>query len=188
MKKLLLPLLILGFSALLNQALSQKMYMKVDAPGYTFEGTSTDQGYEHQIIVESFSEGLTGCSGVNSSVAGACKTSLNAFSMITPLSFATIDFKSAMVQGKTLTAVNVVMVKTGGATSLAFYKIHMENVTIASVQEGGSAGGGEPSISVSLSPMKIAWQVLTQDITGGPGNTSSYGWDFGKNSPFNYSF
>lgn len=193
MKKLLLPLLILGISGLFNQASSQKIFMKVNASGYTFEGTSMVRGYEHQISVQSFSDGLVGCSGGNSNMSsgtsGGCKTSLTDFSMIIPLSLATIDFKSAMLQGKILSDVDMVQVASGANGSLfESYKIHMENVTITSIQDGGSAGGGNPFISVTLSPTKIAWEVLTQNSTGGPGNTSSYGWDFAKNSPFNYHF
>lgn len=190
MKKFRYSLLILSLLFFATEAICQgPMYMKVTAPGFNFNGGVTDVGYEHQIKVFSFSDGLQGCAtnSSGSAGAGACKTSLSAFQTIIPLSLAAIDFRSAMLQGKLLNTVDFVVTKSG-ETSMAYYKIHMENVLISSIQEGGSPGGDYGTISLALTPTRIAWQVITQSETGTTGPTSSYGWDFSKNASFNYSF
>jgi type VI secretion system secreted protein Hcp len=190
MKKLHYSLFILPLLFFATEALSQgRMYMKVSAPGFTFNGGVTDAGYLKQISVDSYSDGLQGCATTSTGMAPtACKTSLSPFQAIIPLSLAVIDFRSAMLQGKLLTTVDFVATKSSGGISMAYYKIHMENVLISSVQEGGSGGGEIGTISLALTPAKIAWQVITQSATGAPGTTSSYGWDFSKNAPFNYKF
>lgn len=191
MKKLHYALLILPLLFFATQALSQgHMYMKVSTPGFNFNGGVTDIGYQKQISVYSFSDGLQGCAATSlgSAGAGACKTSLSAFQTIIPLSLAAIDFRSAMLQGKLLNTVDFVATRSAGGISWAYYKIHMENVAISSLQEGGSEGESVFTISLALAPVKIAWQVITQNVTGGPATTSSYGWDFSKNTPFNYKF
>jgi len=191
MKKLLYSFLILPLLVFSNHAISQdKMFMKVSAPGYNFNGGVTDVGYQNQIEVFSFSDGMQGCAttSLGSSAAAACKTSPTSFQFITSLSLATIDFRSAMLQGKVLNSVDFVVTKSSGGAQMVYYKIHMENVLISSLQEGGAQGGGNPSISISLSPTRIAWEVITQSTTGATGPSSSYGWDFSKNTVFNYTF
>ena len=162
--------------------------MKVTAPGYSFNGSVKVAGYQNQIEVFSFSDGLQGCTSNSASVGaiGVCKPSFSGFNMIIPLSPAVTDFRSAMLQSKFLTAIDVVLVKTSGEGVNAYYKIHMENVSVDAIQEG--AASESPTISVGLKPAKIAWQVISQNADGSPGPASSFGWDFSKNAAFNYSF
>jgi type VI protein secretion system component Hcp len=162
--------------------------MKVTAAGYKFNGGVTVAGYENQIQVLSFSDGLQGCtlSVQGGGGTGACKTSFSGFDIMIPLSSAVIDFRSAMLQGKVLNAINVAFVKKTDEKANAYYKIHMENILVSSIQEG--AGDESPVISISLSPAKIAWQVFSQKADGSPGPVSSFGWDFTKSTGFNYSF
>lgn len=186
MKKLHYSLLILPLLFFATQALSQShMYMKVIASGYSFNGGVTDAGYQNQISVFSYADGLQGCGTTSTSTTsvGGCKTSLSPFQAIIPLSLATIDFRSAMLQGKILSSVELVVTRSSGETSLAYYKIQMQNVSISSVQEGASNGETVQTISVSLIPTKIIWTLISQTATGAPGTTSSYGWDFSKNAP-----
>ncbi len=187
MKKLHYSLLILPLLFFATRALSQtNMYMRVIASGYNFNGGVTDVLYHDQISVFSYSDGLQGCgtTSTSSTSVGGCKTSLSPFQAIIPLSLATIDFRSAMLQGKILSDVQLVLTKSSGGTSFAFYKIDMQNVSISSVQEGASNGETIQTISLSLIPTRIRWTLISQTASGGPGITSSYGWDFSKNAPF----
>ena len=191
MKKLLFSLLVLPLLGLSNHALSQttKTFMKVSSSGYAFNGGVTVMGYENQIGVYSYSDGIQGCTSISAGAmagSGACKPSFSPFSMLIALSSAVTDFRSAMLQGKLLNSIDVVQVKTAGGGSTAYYKIHMENVSVSSIQEGSA--DESPTISISLNPVKIAWQVITQNADGSPGPASSYGWDFSKNNAFNYHF
>lgn len=188
MKKLLFSAF--TFLALIcsNMAFSQGIntYMKVTAPGYDFDGGITTIGSVKQIELLSFSDGITGC-GTGGVISSKCKPSFSDFSFMIYLSLAVTDFKSAFIQGKILTSVDVTMVKSGG-TPLTFYKLHMENVAVTSIQEGGAQGGGIPTLSLSMSYGKIAWQVTTQDATGNAGPASSFGWDVAAQKVFNYAF
>ena len=190
MKKLFfapLMLLLLIFS---NHAFTQAVhtYMKVTASGYNFNGGVTVAAYEKQIEVFSFSDGLQGCTttSTNLGATAACKPSFSGFEMIIPLTLAVNDFRSVMLQGKLLSTVDLAMVKTSGGIPNAFYKIHMENVSVTAIQEGASSEN--PTISVGLNPTKIAWQVITQNADGSAGPGSSFGWDLSRNTTFNYSF
>ena len=187
MKKILYAFLI--FQALLfsSNAFSQSgdIFLKVVAPGYSFDGGATNAGYQRQIEVYSFSDGIIGCtvSGVK-----ACVSAYGDFNFMTKMTRAVIDFMSVQVQNKPVTSADLSWVVSGEVPFVS-YKVHMEDVKVLSVQESGSSGGDNaPTVSVSLRPSRIAWSVNTQNANGTPGTPSVFGWDFAKNIAFNYVF
>lgn len=188
MKKILYALLICQALFISTNAFSQAdIYLKVTAAGFDFNGGATASGYVNAIELFSFSDGLSGCA-----VSGkTCVTTTSAFNFMTRLTYATTDFRSVMLQGRTIASADMYWVTSNGETKFETYIIHMEDIKVSSVQESASTGGDVmPTVSVSVQPTRIAWKVVTlNNQTGQPNNTvSTYGWDFAKNTPFTYNF
>jgi type VI protein secretion system component Hcp len=100
---------------------------------------------------------------------------------------ATIPLFTASASAKVIPFADVTTIKSG--TTLEFYKIHFENITVVSVQESGSSGGDtRPTVSVSLSFSRIAWQYTIQSTTGGEDEKVTGGWDFVLGKPFSFTF
>ena len=73
-----------------------------------------------------------------------------------------------------------------GTASFDYYNIHMEDVTITSVQQAGSSE--TPTISMTFSAKKIAWQYTVEKADGSAGTKTKTGWDFSTNTEWNYVF
>jgi type VI protein secretion system component Hcp len=183
MRKVLYAFLIFQALFFSTNAFSQGMFLKVQLTGYDFNGGALQQGYLNQVEVASYSDGISGCAVVGTK---ACVSATAGFNFMTLLSNATIDFKSVQLQNKIITSADLTLLHSNTNGVDAFYKIHMEDVRVVSVQE--SACGERPAVSVSLQPARIAWQVISQTATGQPGPVSSYGWDFKANAAFSYTF
>ena len=94
---------------------------------------------------------------------------------------ATVSFKKLLTSGTSLTSVDVYFIKPG-TPALTYYRIHMEDVVVESVQESGSSEA--PVFAVSLMPKRIAW--LYRKTSGATPTT--YGWDIALNTAWNYVF
>lgn len=185
MRKFLFLLLILPvlFFSVSSQAQSVQTFLKATLAGFDFSGTSTAAGYPNQNEVLSFSDGTQSCAVATSK---ACVPTYSGFNFMMESNNAVTSFKSAQLQGKIITSVDVVMVRTTADGPLEFFKIHMENVRVVTINEGASSE--PPFVSLSLQPARIAWKTTIQAANGSAGPSNSYGWDFAANVPFNYAF
>jgi type VI protein secretion system component Hcp len=184
MRKIFYSLLVLPvlFFSVTVYAQGTQTFLKATATGFNFNGTSTQAGYENQNEISSFSNGIQSCAVSTK----ACASTFTGFSFTIQSNNAVTAFKAAQLQGKLITSVDLVMVKFSNEGPLEFYKIHMENVKVVNISEGAS--GEAPVISILLQPTKVAWKTTVQNNIGGAGASSSYGWDFAMNVPFNYAF
>jgi type VI protein secretion system component Hcp len=89
-----------------------------------------------------------------------------------------------MVNGTKLTSIDLTYIKNTGAATIEFYKMHMENVTITSIQESGSSE--IPTYSASFAADKVAWQDTIIKGDGTAGAKASYGWDILNNVEWLY--
>ena len=142
-------------------------------------GGSALKGHENEIEVLSYSEGEKVCPGCS-------KAAVSDYNFTTEMSACTISFKRLLLTGKKLTTVDIAYIKQG-ATPFVFFKIHMEKVLVSSQQDGGSTYG-VPTVSVSFTADKIAWQRIAQAADGSVGTKLSYGWDVVSNLPWTYVF
>lgn len=162
-----------------SNALAQTSVVMKAMDGTTkLNGGSIVAGHLNEIDLYSYSQGEANCVGCN-------KPQISSFNIMINLSPATISFKKLLLNGTKLTSVDVAYIKSG-TTAFTYYKIHMENVTVESVQESGSSEA--PIFSVSLTPDRIAWQQINQNASGGIGPKTSYGWDIITNTEWLYSF
>ena len=168
---------------------AQEMFLKVEAGGQgpysgLFDGESDIRGHEREIIVMSYSHGIAGCPPGSS--ISACKSSFSGLNIMIEMTKSLINFKHFAATGKIVQSVDFVIRKTGDSP-FDFYKIRMEGVTINSVQESGSNGGGKPMISVELSATKIAYLYIVQGEAGQVVEKFSFGWDIAQNKAWTYT-
>lgn len=102
---------------------------------------------------------------------------------------ATIPLKLAVASGKLIPSADMTLIKPTGTGPIEFLKLHLENITVVTVQESGSTGGdSSPTVSVSLSYARIAWEYTVQSTTGGADTKVTGGWDLVLAKPFVYTF
>lgn len=147
----------------------------LDNNSIKLNGGSTISKHLGEIDVLSYSQGEQFCTGCS-------KPDISSLSVMIGLSPATISFKKLLLSGTKLISVDITYIK-GGTTPVEYYKIHMENVAVESVQESGSSE--EPYFSISLAPEKIAWQQIK---TAGTNTKTSEGWDIINNVEWVYPF
>lgn len=165
-----------AFTFTFSNAISQNSVVMKALSGTTkLNGGSTVAGHLGEIDVLSNSQGENNCATCN-------KPDISDFNFLMTLNPASIAFKKLLLTGTRLTSVDITFIK-GGTTPLEYYKIHMEDVAVSSFQE--SASTDIPTISISLTPSRIAW---LQNKTAGTSGKSSYGWDIVNNVEWIYAF
>jgi len=143
-------------------------------------GESTVAGHTGEIDVLSYSQGQVYCDQCT-------KAEISDFNFMTTFTGATIAFKRLTLSGTKLTSVDVTFMRPGTAAPFTLLKMHMENVIVSSEQESGSGGGdSRPTVSVSLTADRIAWQYTLQKSDGTAGTKTSYGWDVTNNVPWTF--
>ena len=194
MKKVFLSFLLLTTLGFCQKVLAQS-HIFIKAVGATgmgangeFDGGSSVRGHENEIEAYAYSDALAGCAqAARNTGNSACKVSDSPFSISIPLSFAVNSFRYNLLNGRVLTSVDMDITKSTGDGSVSIYRVHMENVLVSSLSEGGSSGD-KPTFNIDLVPQKIAWQIVAQKDDGSAGASFAYGWDFSTNRAFNYNF
>lgn len=162
------------------------IFMKAMDGTTKLNGGSTQEKHVDEIEVLSNSLGLQTCVTCNVSGGGGVgKPTISSFNVMIDISAATISLKRLLLIGKPLTSVDVSYLKRG-ATPFTYYKIHMEDVFVESVQE--SASSESPIFAVSLVPRRIAWQRIGQNPDGSAGKKIDVGWDQTTNELWTYLF
>jgi len=176
MRKVIYLFFALALTFICSNTFAQtEVVMKALDGATKLNGGSTVAGHVNEIDVLSNSHGEDYCNT-------CIKPSFSDLSFLISLSPATISFKKLLLNGTKLTSVDITYIKQG-TTPFEYYKIHMENVIVESVQE--SASSEIPTIAVSFAPDKIAWQQIK---TAGTQLKSSYGWDIINNTEWLYAF
>ncbi len=139
-------------------------------------GGSTVAGHVGEIDIYSYSQGENLC-------VGCGRATFSDLNVLMSLNAAVTTFKKLLVNGTKLTSVDITYVKAG-TTPVEYYKMHLENVSVETLQESGS--NEIPTISISFSPEKIAWQNTVIKSDGTAGAKSSYGWDILNNVEWLY--
>ena len=168
MRKIIYLLLVTTFSLFSTKTFTQSttMFIKaLDNNGVLLDGGSTTAGHLKEIESLSYSVGVVRCKD--------CQPQVADYNIMMVLNPATINLNQISLKGLHLQSVDVTYHKT--AATFDYYKIHMEDVIVESVQESGSSE--TPTISVSFLPAKIAWQFTAQKGDGTAGTKTKGGWD-----------
>jgi type VI secretion system secreted protein Hcp len=150
------------------------------------QGESTLSGHANEIDILSYSQGISSCNQVSSGSTknSTCKPIASEMNFMMVFDKSTIQLKNAITSGKIIPSADFTYIKLG-ETPFEYYKVHMENINVVSIQESGSSE--KPTVSLSLAFSRIAWQYTMQDPnTGGPGEVTKGGWDFVGAKAFNY--
>jgi len=151
----------------------------LDNNGVVINGGSTVPGHlkEFQTFSESFG------------VSGACSTcvaDISSYNIMTRFANGTITLYQLSLSGLHLQSVDVTFHRS--ANTFDFYKVHMEDVIVESVQESGSTGGDStPTVSISFRPTRIAWLFTATASDGTSASTKTKaGWDNFNKIPWSY--
>ena len=185
-----LLLVCLGF---FSQVHAQGIFIKAMAPaggdyGGLIKGGSKKDKHANEIEAYSYSSGIAGCTpSFSKGGLQACKPSVGSVNFLMPLSPGVNQLKYFLLTGTPLVSADFVFEKRSGESSVVYYKVHMENIVVVTVQE--SAGGGEtPTISVEFAPSRIAWATYEQKEDGSTVLANSLGFNLATNSIWNYIF
>lgn len=160
--------------------MSVEIFLKLDG----IDGESEKKGAEAWIEVFSFSNGASNPSSVAFGTgSGAGKVDLSSLSLQKQLDKSSPKLFLNCCNGTHVAKGSMVVREaTGGDTTQIYYQYDMTEVFIDSISWGGSAGGGKPSESISLSAKSLTVTYWPQDSTGKVGNKIVAGWDVSKNT------
>ena len=152
------------------------------------QGESTITGFENQIEATAYSNAIAGCqSTVSGSGGGACKTSIGSLAFTMKINRSVIPLKYFATNGLTLPSVDISFRSNNADGKYVYYRIRLENVLVSAIEEGGTTSE-LPTISVELTPGRIAWAYYQQKSGGSPTLTASHGWSIADHTPWNYQF
>jgi type VI secretion system secreted protein Hcp len=160
--------------------MSVEIFLSID--GITGESEKTDAvGW---IEVFSFSNGASNHSSVSMGTgSGAGKVDITSLSLQKQL-----DKASPLLFGNCCTGKHaakgsmIVREATGDDTTKTYYQYDMTEVFIDSISWGGSAGGGKPSESLSVSFKSVMITYTPQAATGVVSGAVPFGWNISTNS------
>ena len=183
MRKINYTIFTVVFLFLSSSLFSQiNMYMKaIDNTGTILDGGSTTPGHLKEIEMLAWSNGMSQACSIG---GGTCNPLLQDYAFTVYYSAAIIKAKQMLLSGLQLQSVDIAFRK--GTQTFDFLKIHMENVIIASVSEGGSGGEDKFLVNLSFTPAKIAWQFTATKSDGTSGPKTSTGYDVLAHTIWNY--
>jgi type VI secretion system secreted protein Hcp len=131
----------------------------------------------------SFSNGASNPSSVAFGTgSGAGKVDLSSLSLQKQLdSSSPALFQNCCAGTHVATGNMIVREATGGDTTQVYYQYDMTEVFIDSISWGGSAGGGKPSESVSVSSKSLYITYTPQNADGSLGSKIPAGWNVATN-------
>jgi type VI protein secretion system component Hcp len=138
----------------------------LDNNGVLVNGGSTAPGHLKEIESLSYSIGIAKCI--------TCQPDVSDYSFMMILNPGTITLKQLSLKGLHLQSVDITYHRS--TNNFDFYKIHMEDVVVESVQDSGSSE--TPTIAVSIKPARIAWMFTATNSDGlSAGQRTKGGWD-----------
>jgi len=158
-----------------------EIFLKLDG----IDGESTKQGAEKWIEIFSFSNGASNHSSVAFGTgSGAGKVDLSSVSLQKQLDVASPYMFAHCCSGKHIATGHMIVRESTGNTKgpEIYFQYDFTEVFVDSISWGGSAGGGKPSESASLSAKSIMVTYWPQNADGTLGTQIPKGWDQNKNA------
>jgi len=146
------------------------------------KGESVDSKHKDEIVVESFSWGVTNSGAGYAGSAGRAtgKATPSDFTVMKKIDKSSPDLFAACASGKH-TPTMVLTIRKAGGTPLEYLKYKFHEVMVSSYQAGGSAGGDLPTESVSFNYAKVEIEYVAQDSKGAGMSPVGTGYDFSAN-------
>jgi type VI secretion system secreted protein Hcp len=155
------------------------MFLKLDG----IMGESLDDKHKDEIVLESFSWGLSNPGAHNiASGAGAGRASFQDLHFTSKVSVASPKLMLHCATGEHIKTGQITFRRTDaqreGGFEFLFYKF--DNILITSIQEAGDTGG-LPVDSVSIAFQKVNIEYKPQTPAGGVGTAVDFAWDLAAN-------
>jgi type VI secretion system secreted protein Hcp len=153
-------------------------FLKIDG----IKGESVDAKHKDEIVLESFSWGVSNAGAGFAGSAGRAtgKSSPSDFSVVKKIDKATPDLFAACASGKH-TKVMTVTVRKAGGKPLEYLVYKFADVMVSSYQAGGSSGSDLPMETISFNYAKVEISYVPQDAKGAGMSPVGTGWDFSQN-------
>jgi type VI secretion system secreted protein Hcp len=147
------------------------------------DGESQKKGAENWIELFSFSNGASNPSSVSFGTgSGAGKVDLSSLSLQKQLDKSSPKLFLNCCSGTHIAKGTMIVREATGADSTeVYFQYDMTEVFIDSISWGGSAGGGKPSESVSVSSKSLSITYSAQGADGTLQKQGVVGWDVSKN-------
>lgn len=147
------------------------------------DGESETAGFEKQIEVFSFSQGVSNPSSVaTGGGSGAGKADFSSLAIQKQVDMASCKLFGSVAKGTHFGSGTLTVREAGGDNPLDFYILEFKQVFCDSVSWGGTSGGGKPSESLSFSFETIKLKYLSQTESGGKGGKDEFGWSVKQNT------
>jgi type VI secretion system secreted protein Hcp len=142
-------------------------FLKIDG----IDGESIDNTHRGEIIIESFSWGMSNAGTfAGGGGGGAGKVSMQDIHFTRRLDKASPLLMLACATGQHIPTAKLTCRKTGGdGSQVEYYTITLTNVLVSSVSTGGSSSDPLPTESISLNFTKIEWVYVPVGADGKPG-------------------
>ena len=118
------------------------------------------------ILSFSFGASMHVTIGVGDAQTQAGKANLSEVSIMKAVDKVTPAFFDDCVTGNILKSVDIIYDKADGSAQVDYYKIHMEDVLISSIQNSGSSENPTESISFAFHKIKLGYAAEKEDGGG----------------------
>jgi type VI secretion system secreted protein Hcp len=147
------------------------------------EGEAHAKGHEKEIEVFSYSLGASNPSSVSTGTgSGAGKVDISSMSLQKQVDLASAKLFLQCCTGKHFDDATLTVREAGGDNPVEYWVMKMKQVFIDSVSWGGSAGGGKPSESVTLSFAECKFTYWSQSEKGAKDQKAEAGWNVKTNA------
>lgn len=156
-----------------------KYFLNIDG----IPGESSDDKHSDEIVVESWSWGITNNTAPGSGGGGAGRPTLSDFAFTARLSKASPRLALACATGEHISKAVLTAVRSGGS-EFKFLTVTLNEVHVASYHTGD--GGGDevgPTDSVTLAFTQIRFEYRAMKPDGSVKETVEGGWDVKQNKP-----
>jgi type VI secretion system secreted protein Hcp len=155
------------FTALPAHAAAVDYFLKIEG----IDGESTDATHRGEIIIESFSWGMSNAGTfAGGGGGGAGKVSMQDIHFTRRLDKASPMLMLACATGQHIPTAKLTCRKSGSdGSQVEYYTITLNDVLVSGVSTGGTSGDPLPTESISLNFTKIEWVYVPVDADGKPG-------------------
>lgn len=153
--------------------------LKIDG----IKGESVIDGHEGEIDVIAWSWGMTQSGTTHTATGGGGgKVNVSDITFTKLVDIATADLIKACTSGRHIKKAELVVRKAGGAKSIEYLKITMEEVLVSSYNTGGSNDDlDRVQETLSFNFARFNMEYTQQDEKGGKKGSTKAGWDIAKN-------
>jgi type VI secretion system secreted protein Hcp len=147
------------------------------------DGESVDKSHPNEIVVLSWSWGMSNVVSISGGGGGAGKVSMQNLTLTKTLDKASPLLMLTLCRGTHYTEA-VLTVRRVGANPFEYLKITLNDVLVTSVSTGGTASDDRPTEEITLAFTKVAFEYTPQKADGSSGTPIRFGWDVSQNTSF----